>query len=75
MAPSTSSVLAHSSFQTSVLTDPIKALHDPRSKQAMDEEITTLNRNHSWDFVDLPLDKKVIGCQWVYTVKLKADVT
>lgn len=43
MTPYTSTVLVHSSSQLSAPTDPIKALLDPRWKQAMEEEIVALN--------------------------------
>lgn len=41
----------------------------------MEEEIVALNRRKTWELVDVPVGKKVIGCRWVYTVKLKADGT
>jgi hypothetical protein len=36
---------------------------------AMDEKITTLDVNATWELVALPKDKKEIGCKWVYKVK------
>lgn len=39
----------------------------------MDAEISALNQTGTWEFVDLPPEKKIAGCKWVYKVKLKAD--
>lgn len=39
----------------------------------MQAELQALERNNTWDLVPLPPGKKVIGCQWVYKVKLKTD--
>lgn len=32
-----------------------------------------IGKNHTWDTVDLPLGKSIVGCKWVYIVKLKVD--
>ena len=32
-----------------------------------------LIRNQTWDLVTLPVDKKTVGCRWIYTIKHKAD--
>ena len=44
-------------------------------KEAMKSEVTSLEDNHRWDLTHLPPDKKCIGSQWVFRVKLKADGT
>ncbi|XP_070051030.1 uncharacterized mitochondrial protein AtMg00240-like [Nicotiana tomentosiformis] len=35
--------------------------------------MSALEKNETWDIVDLPLGKKVVGskCKWVYTVKFQ----
>jgi hypothetical protein len=40
--------------------------------KAMDEEIDSIERNNTWDLVDLPEGKKSIGVKWVYKTKLNA---
>ena len=40
---------------------------------AMKTEIASLKENDVWDLVELPVDKKVVGCKWVYKVKTGAD--
>jgi len=52
-----------------------EALTDPRWKTAMNEEMKSLQKNKTWELVDLPSGKKPVGCQWIYTVKYKADGT
>ena len=52
-----------------------KALADPRRKAIVDEEMKSLEKNETWELVDLPLGKKPIGCQWIYNVKYKVDGT
>ena len=38
-------------------------------KKAMDEEMQSLVKNHTWKLARLPKGKKVIGCKWVYAQK------
>lgn len=37
---------------------------------AMNKKIKALNDNHTWDLVELPLVKELIGCKWIYKTKL-----
>lgn len=39
------------------------------------EEMEALKKNGTWDAVDLPKIKKVIGCKWVFTPKYQANGT
>ena len=41
--------------------------------RAMHDEIFALERNHTWVLTDLPQNKNVIGCKWVYKIKHNAD--
>lgn len=50
-----------------------EALDDPNWKLAVMEEINALRRSGTWEIVDLPKNKKVVGCKWVFTIKCKAD--
>ena len=52
-----------------------EAVIDPKWKEAMNEEMRALQKNSTWEIVDLPEGKKPVGCRWVYTVKHKADGT
>ena len=41
----------------------------------MDEEMTTIEKNKTWELTDLPEGKEVIGLKWVYKTKYKEDGT
>ena len=47
-----------------------EALSHPGWKQAMVEEMAALHSTSTWDLVTLPNDKSLVGCPWVYTVKI-----
>lgn len=36
---------------------------------ASDDEMNSLRRNHTWDLVDKPVNRKIISCRWLYKVK------
>ncbi|KAK3004522.1 hypothetical protein RJ639_018855 [Escallonia herrerae] len=52
-----------------------EALADPRWKEAMNEEMKSLQENKTWEVIDRPPGKKPVGCRGIYTVKYKADGT
>jgi len=69
---------SHRTFLSKINTIPIpKTLHEALSnekwKTAMREEMNALERNQTWEIVELPKEKKPVGCKWVYTLKYKAD--
>jgi hypothetical protein len=47
-----------------------EATKDPHWVQAMNQEIDSIEKNKTWDLVDLPSHKKSIGFKWVYKTKL-----
>ncbi len=56
-------------------TDPVtyhEAVTAPDAtkwKEAMDAEVKALNKNKTWDLVDLPLDRRALRGRWVYQYK------
>ncbi|KAH9802383.1 hypothetical protein KPL71_001364 [Citrus sinensis] len=50
-----------------------ETLKDPKWKAAMNDEMRSLQKNQTWELVDLPPGKKPMGCRWIYTIKYKAD--
>ena len=49
------------------------ALKVPKCKEAIFKEMKALEKNSTWELVDLPRRKTTIGCKWVFTVKYKSD--
>ena len=35
----------------------------------MEEEMSSLHKNDTWELIELPKGKNAIGCQWVYAKK------
>eukprot|EP00253_Pinus_taeda_P016890 PITA_16890 len=56
--------------------DPIHfedVIKDKKLIEAMDEEMNAIERNTTWDLVELPKGKEVIGVKWVYKTKSNAE--
>lgn len=49
------------------------ALNDPNWFAAMNVEYDALIRNGTWSLVSLPADRKIVGCKWVFQLKLKQN--
>ena len=49
--------------------EAIESVNCVKWQQAMEEEITSLNKNHTWKLVVKPKNKRLVGCKWVYKVK------
>lgn len=52
-----------------------EALKDPKWRKAMEEEISALKKNETWEKCRLPKGKKTVGCKWVFTIKYHTDGT
>ena len=52
-----------------------EALEDPKWKYALIEEIKALQKNSTWEMVELPMGKKTIRCKWAFSMKYKSDET
>ena len=53
-----------------------EALHGPHSEQwreAMQEEIDSLQEHDVYELTELPRGRKAVGCKWVFKIKHKAD--
>jgi hypothetical protein len=60
----------------SAITEPTsleQAVTDPGWKKAMDEEYSSLMRNHTWDLVPPRKEVNLIDSRWVFKVKKKVD--
>ncbi|KAL6317167.1 hypothetical protein AAG906_029919 [Vitis piasezkii] len=52
-----------------------EAFEIPEWKEAVMEEIRALEKNETWEVMNLPRGKKPVGCKWIFTVKYKANGT
>lgn len=50
-----------------------EAARIPAWAQAMKDEMSALEKNHTWDVTSLPPGKKPIGSKWVFSVKQNED--
>ncbi|CAH9120171.1 unnamed protein product [Cuscuta epithymum] len=50
-----------------------EALTHPEWRKAMLAEMEALHSSGTWDLVPLPTGKSVVGCRWIYTVKVGPD--
>lgn len=42
-------------------------------QEAMNEEMSAIRKNETWELVDMPEDKNVAGLKWVFRTKFDAD--
>ena len=47
----------------------------PQWVQAMDVEFSALQRQKTWSLVPAPSGINLVGCKWVYKLKLNSDGT
>ena len=50
-----------------------EAERHPSWRTAMEEEIASIEENHTWYLIDLPQGRRAIGLKWVYKVKRDGD--
>lgn len=39
----------------------------------MQEELRSLDANHTWSIMKLPQGQRVVGARWIYKIKYHAD--
>ncbi|CAJ2637501.1 unnamed protein product [Trifolium pratense] len=53
--------------------DPIlfeEAVKHEKWRKAMDSEIKSIEKNQTWELLDLPIGAKIIGVKWIFKTKL-----
>lgn len=55
------------------LSDVLSCKDKDNWKIAMSDELKSLKVNKTWQLVDLPADRKAIGCRWVFKRKVDAN--
>ncbi|XP_039137235.1 uncharacterized protein LOC120274764 [Dioscorea cayenensis subsp. rotundata] len=58
------------------VSDPVtyeEAQRIPEWREAMNAELSSINRNHTWELISPPPGKKIIGVKWIFKRKYKAN--
>jgi hypothetical protein len=70
----------HSNFALSITDDDPRTVREAVDsedgnlwKRAMDEEMSSLDKNEAWDLVEFPTRRKPIDRKWVFKKKLNAE--
>ena len=50
-----------------------EAIKEETWKKAMEEEIYVIEKNKTWELVEKPQDKEIIGVKWIFKTKLNPD--
>ncbi|XP_024200264.1 uncharacterized mitochondrial protein AtMg00820-like [Rosa chinensis] len=50
-----------------------EAIKDGAWQKEMEDEIAVIEKNSTWELVDRPSDKEVMGVKWIYKTKLNLD--
>ncbi|MCI70509.1 copia-type polyprotein, partial [Trifolium medium] len=53
--------------------DPLAAMNDKAWNEAMIEELKAIVKNNTWEFTQLPNDKKAIYAKWVFKLKMNPE--
>jgi len=61
-------------FEPDSYEEAVNSTDADKWKKAMKIEIDSLNKNNTYELVDLP-DRKIIDTKWVYKIKKHADGT
>ncbi|GJR94831.1 retrovirus-related pol polyprotein from transposon TNT 1-94 [Tanacetum coccineum] len=52
-----------------IFQDKINSSEKDEWVRAMEEEMSSLKKNHTWELVDQPPGQKLISCKWLYKIK------
>lgn len=56
-------------MEPSNYTEAVNCKESYKWKQAMEEEMTSLLKNQTWELVTKPKNKRLVTCKWLYKVK------
>ena len=55
------------------MNEALKGKNAQQWKDATDNEYNSLMKNDTWELVDLPEGRNLVGCKWLFKVKRKED--
>lgn len=56
-------------FEPKNYNQAISCVDSEKWKEAMQEELSSIERNHTWELTDLPAGRSSIGSKWVFKIK------
>jgi hypothetical protein len=59
--------------EPNTLREALSSKHSAQWRAAADSEYQSLIENDTWELVDLPVNRKAVGCKWVFKVKHNAQ--
>jgi hypothetical protein len=59
--------------EPSCYRESMKGSNNDKWKEVMKDEMKELERNATWDLLELPSNNKIVGCKWVYKLKKGVD--
>lgn len=62
-------------FEPKTYQEAISCTDKEKWLQAMQEELTSIDQNKTWELVDLPAGRQAIGSKWVFKIKKGSDGT
>jgi hypothetical protein len=65
--------LSTNDYEPLCYQEAMKGYNSEKWKETMKDEMNALERNVTWDLVELPRDRKTVGCNWVYKLKKGVD--
>ena len=73
--PLPKALVAAQVIKTTEPTNYTQASKSAHWREAMNTEFSALLQNGTWSLVIPPHQANIVGCRWIYKIKLKADGT
>jgi hypothetical protein len=65
--------LTNNDDENSCYQEAVKCSNSDKWKEKMKDEMNSLAKNATWDLVELPRNRKTVGCKWAYKLKKGVD--
>jgi hypothetical protein len=54
--------------------EAMRSPHSSKSREAMEDEMRSMNANQVWKLEEIPKGAKTVGCKWIYKIKRDSKV-